>query len=95
MSIQTAERIRELREKNHLTQSQLAKKLYVTRSSINAWEMAVSVPSTEKISALCFILHTTADYLLGTDSRETLPLDRYTNEEKEILYRLARYFDEN
>ena len=95
MKIQTAERIRELREKNHLTQSQLAKKLYVTRSSINAWEMAISVPSTDKIADLCSILHTTAGYLLGIDEQELLPLDHYTSEEKEIIYRLANYFDKN
>ena len=93
MNIQTAERIRELREKNHLTQSELAKKLYITRSSINAWEMAVSIPSTEKIADLCSILHTTANYLLGIDNEELLPLDRYTAEEKELLYQLTNYFD--
>ena len=36
MIIQTAERIRELREKNDMTQSELAKRLSITRSSVNA-----------------------------------------------------------
>ncbi|HIT66690.1 MAG TPA: helix-turn-helix transcriptional regulator [Candidatus Merdisoma merdipullorum] len=94
MVIQIAERIKELREKNNLTQTELARRLHVTRSSVNAWEMAISIPSTEKILSLCSILHTTSDYLLGLDTGETLPLYQYSQKEKELLYQLARYFDE-
>ena len=50
MIINTAERIKELRLKNNMTQTELAKRLYITRSSVNAWEMATSIPSTEKIT---------------------------------------------
>lgn len=94
MIIKTAERIKELRQKNNFTQSELARRLYVTRSSVNAWEMAISIPSTEKIADLSTILHTTSDYLLGLDTVENLPVGHYSEGEKEILYRLARYFDE-
>lgn len=94
MIIKTAEKIKELRQKNNLTQSELARKLYVTRSSVNAWEMAISIPSTEKLTDLCAILHTSADYLLGLDTAEKVPIDQYNENEKEILYRLVRYFDE-
>lgn len=95
MIVQISERIKELREKNNLTQTELARRLHVTRSSVNAWEMAISIPSTEKISSLCLILHTTSDYLLGLDEEESLPICRYKPEEKELLYQMARYFDEN
>lgn len=44
MILRTADRIRELRTKNNLTQADLARLLYVTRSSVNAWEMAVAIP---------------------------------------------------
>ena len=93
MIINTAERIKELRLKNNMTQTELAKRLYITRSSVNAWEMATSIPSTEKITELCQLLHTSADYLLGLSEDESIPLARYTQDEKEIIYRLIRYFD--
>ena len=35
-----ADRIKQLRLSNNMTQSELAKKLNITRSSVNAWEMA-------------------------------------------------------
>lgn len=48
MILRTADRIRELRTKNNLTQADLARLLYVTRSSVNAWEMAVAIPLHRK-----------------------------------------------
>lgn len=93
MIIQTSERIKELRQKNSLTQTELAKKLYVTRSSVNAWEMAISIPSTEKIIDLCQILHTSSDYLLGLSENESILLSRYTADEKALIYHLLDYFD--
>ena len=48
-----------------MTQSDLARKLYVTRSSVNAWEMGVSVPTAAKLVELSLFFHVSADYLLG------------------------------
>lgn len=93
MIIKTAERIKELREKNNLTQSDLARRLNITRSSVNAWEMGISIPSTERIVELCLLLHTTADYLLGLEQGELLPIDQYNADEKELLHLLIQYYD--
>ncbi len=95
MILQTSERIRELREKNDMTQSELAKRLSITRSSVNAWEMSLSIPSSKILPELCKVLHTTSDYLLGMDNTELLSLEHYSDAEREILYRLMRYFDES
>ena len=95
MIVQTADRIRELREKNDMTQSELAKRLSITRSRVNAWEMSLSIPSSKILPELCKVLHTTSDYLLGMDDTELLSLKYYSDDEREILYRLMRYFDES
>ena len=47
-----ADRIKDLREENRMTQSDLARKLSITRASVNAWEMGISVPSTQYIVEL-------------------------------------------
>ena len=47
-----AERISELREQQNMTQAELAKRLGITRSSVNAWEQGISVPSTQYIVEL-------------------------------------------
>ena len=46
------EKIRELRDKNGLTQSYLARRLHVSRSTVNAWEMGISIPSTQYVVEL-------------------------------------------
>lgn len=94
MILKIAERIHELHDIHSLTQSDLARKLGITRASVNAWEMGISIPSTEKIAELCICLHTTADYLLGISNKEVVSLDGYDYEEKEMLYRMLKYFDE-
>ena len=47
-----AERIKHLREQRPMTQVDLAKYLGVTRSGVSAWEMGISVPSTQYIVEL-------------------------------------------
>ena len=87
-----AERIKELREKNNYTQSSLAKKLNVTRSSVNAWEMGISVPSTALIVELAKLFQVSTDYLLGLSENVTLDVSSLNDKEIMILYELIQYF---
>lgn len=87
------DKIKELREIAGYSQAQLARKLDVTRSSVNAWEMGLSTPTTQYIVALSKLFHVSSDYLLGLDSQMTITLTQYTQEEIEVLYSLIKYFD--
>lgn len=87
-----AERIKELREKNNYTQASLAKKLNVTRSSVNAWEMGISVPSTTLIVELAKLFQVSTDYLLGLSENVTLDISSLNDKEIMILYELIQYF---
>lgn len=88
-----SEKIKELRETAGYSQAQLAKKLDVTRSSVNAWEMGLSAPTTQYIVALSKLFHVSADYILGTDSSMTFTLDGYSEEEIRLVFDLLKYFD--
>ncbi|MCM1125355.1 MAG: helix-turn-helix domain-containing protein [Lachnospiraceae bacterium] len=87
-----ADKIKYLREKNNLTQSALAKKLNVTRSSVNAWEMGISVPSTALIVDLAKLFQVSTDYLLGLDASATLDISSLNDKETMIVYELVEYF---
>ena len=87
-----AEKIKQLREENNLTQSALAKKLNVTRSSVNAWEMGISVPSTALLVELAKLFQVSTDYLLGLEHKATLDITALNDEEILILYNLIQYF---
>ena len=88
-----ADRIRILRQRNNWSQTDLANKLGITRSSVNAWELGISVPATKTVVELAGIFHVSADYILGisTDS-DTINLEGYTDREKAIIYNLLNYF---
>lgn len=80
-----ADRIKALREKQNKTQSQLAKKLGITRSSVNAWEMGISIPSTQYIVELANIFHVSTDFLLGVDTTATINVSGLTDDDIELL----------
>lgn len=87
-----AEKVKYLRERNNLTQAALAKKLNVTRSSVNAWEMGISVPSTVLLVELAKLFHVSTDYLLDMPSSSTLDISSLNDTEILILYDLIHYF---
>lgn len=89
-----SERIRQLREQAGYSQSMLAKKLDVTRSSVNAWEMGISSPTTQYVVAMAKLFHVSSDYMLGMESALQLSLDGYTPEETRLIFDLIKYFDQ-
>lgn len=89
-----AERIKFLREQKSYTQAELAKKLGITRSSVNSWEMGISVPSTQYIVELSNIFSVSTDYLLGVEKTSSIDISGLTERDIEIVYRLAEYLKE-
>lgn len=89
------DKIKTLRENAGYSQSDLARKLDVTRSSINAWEMGLSTPTTHYVVEIAKLFHVSADYLLGLEKERTIVLDGYNSAEIELIYGLLKYFDEH
>lgn len=85
-----ADRIKYLREQRNLTQSELAKQLGITRSSVNAWEMGISVPSTQYIVELAHLFKVTTDYLLCVDAT-TINVSGLTEEDIQLILQLANH----
>ena len=81
-----AEKIKFLREENNMTQADLSKILGITRSSVNAWEMGISVPSTQYIVELANIFRVSTDYLLGVNLNSAISTAGLNDEDVKLLY---------
>lgn len=89
-----ADRIKVLREQSGYTQTQLAKLLGITRSSVNAWELGISVPSTQYIVELSQILNVSTDYLLCVDRTAAIGVAGLTESDISLVHKLVLHLKE-
>ena len=75
-------RIKRCRKESHMTQAQLAEKLFLRdRQTISAWEKGVSVPSFESVLLMCGLFECEVGFLLGeydTKRRATTDISEET-----------------
>lgn len=60
-----AERIKEIRSENKLSQAEFGKLFSVSQDTVSLWEKNKSMPGVEYVVAICKKFHISADYLLG------------------------------
>ena len=87
------DKIRYLRDKTGMTQAYLAKRLGISRSAVNLWEMSVSTPSLANIIELMQIFHVSADYFIGDTERLTVDISELSSEEQEVVLKLVSCFE--
>ncbi len=86
-----SEKIKHLREQKGLTQTELAKMLGITRSSVNAWEMGISVPSTQYVVELATIFKVSSDFLLGLGKSTSVNVSGLSESDIEFIHTTIHY----
>ncbi|MGG5333746.1 helix-turn-helix domain-containing protein [Enterococcus sp. AZ163] len=82
------DRIKLLRQKNNLTQKELATKLKLSHQTIGSWERDRTEPSAEHLKKLAQIFDVSVDYLVGYKI-DIISKDRnYTRYRKDILKKI-------
>lgn len=76
----TKDILKNLREKNHLTQDEMAEKLFVTRQAVSRWENGETVPGTESLKLISRTFDVSINTLLGCPQKRIcqccgMPLD--------------------
>lgn len=66
-NVEIGKNIRSLRKEKKLTQSELAKLLYVSQDTISLWELDKSLPEIPYLIKLAKIFNVTTDYLLNLE----------------------------
>ena len=74
-------RLKELRERKRLTQSQLAEVLDVSQQAVGKWELDKASPDDKTLIRIANYFGVTTDYLLGYDDKPTY----YTDPETAML----------
>ena len=70
MTLETANRLFELRKKHNLSQEELAEKLGVSRQAVSKWERSEASPDTDNLIALAKIYDLTLDELIFGEREE-------------------------
>lgn len=83
------ERIAALRNNIGITQTELGKRLGVTRSAVNAWEMGFSIPQLKHVIEMARIFHTTVDGMLGTPEKIVVDITALPPKERQLVSELV------
>lgn len=86
-------RIMELRKTKGMSQAELARRVHLTRSSINSWEQELTYPSVDSLCSLADIFHVSVDYLVGYSKKMSIDIEKYTENEQQLILELLDYFD--
>lgn len=87
-----ADRIKTLRERTGQTQADIARQLGISRSGVNAWEMGLSVPSTQYIVELAKNFGVSTDYLLGMENTSSISVEGLTQKQVAVLLDITECF---
>ena len=99
------ERLKELLEREKMTQKELAVDIGITEAALSRYMNGSRIPRGENLCNMATALRTTPDYLLGISDNETFNKEltfnemanvlgrnskKYTNEEKEELLKIIQ-----
>lgn len=73
------------REKNKLTQDQLASQLYVTRQAVSKWERGITMPDYEVLLELCKIFNLTPNEIIAGERKEAANAEYIDNIAIDVL----------
>ncbi len=85
-------RLRELRGKKKLTQTQVAKRLNLSKATISGYENNIKTPSIDVLIQLSILYGSSTDYILGLENRKMIVVDGLTEAEQDIFNALLEEF---
>ena len=78
-------RLKELRERSHMTQKDVADRLGVHKNTVSNYENNILTPSVDVLIKLALLFNTSTDYILGLDKRNSVALSGSKPEHQDII----------
>ena len=89
MNYNLCQRIGELRTRFGITQAELAKRMGVTRSSVNSWELGFATPQLAHIVEMSKIFGTTVDDILNISPKVVIDITDLTDTEQQAVFNMV------
>ena len=86
--VNMGERIRELRKSKNVTQSEMSKRIGVSKAMISSYELEQRQPSYSVLIKIAFYLGVTTDYLLGVEREPSISVTGLNKKEREVITNL-------
>ena len=78
-------KLKTLRTEAGMTQTDLAKRLNITKSVVSYYELQERTPSPDVLVQLAEIFHVSTDYLLGVDHKKMIDVSDLSEEDMHFL----------
>lgn len=85
VNLNFGEKLKTLRTEAGMTQTELAKRLSITKSVVSYYELQERTPSPSVLVQLADIFHVTTDYLLGIDHKKIIDVSDLSDEDMHFL----------
>lgn len=85
-------RLRELREGKNMTQTQVARRLNLSKTTISGYENNIKTPSLDVLVNLSILYGVPTDYILGLENRKMILIDGITSNQEDLLKKLTKEF---
>lgn len=85
VNLNFGEKLKTLRTEAGMTQTELAKRLSITKSVVSYYELQERTPSPSVLVQLADIFHVTTDYLLGIDHKKMIDVSDLSDEDMRFL----------
>lgn len=79
------DKLRSLRTEAGMTQTDLAKRLNITKSVVSYYELQERTPSPDVLIKLADIFHVSTDYLLGINHKKMIDVSDLSEEDMRFL----------
>ena len=78
-------RLKELRDRQSLTQKQVADKIGLTEAAISSYERNIAQPTSDTLKTLAILYKTKTDFILGLDNRNYILAEGLTQRQQEAI----------
>ncbi len=87
--------IKKLRQENHMTQEELAKRIGVSKAMVSAYETEIRYPSYDVLIKLSATFGVSTDFLLGIEKKRGIDITGLDDDEIEVIVNMVNILKRN